>query len=174
MGCRRRPRARRSASRTLRPSTTGGGAREPDRQHRPSRGSPATTAQMANIDPTEMSISPVMMTSVMPIATSSTGRLARNRSLRFSAEKYPGAATARTSASATIARGDRRFSTRECSPSATWTLDRHRSRPSLERQREDLVLCRLGARQHAADGARVHHGDAIAHAQDSPAARTRS
>jgi hypothetical protein len=42
---------------------------------------------MANTDPTEMSISPVRITRVAPSATIRTGRLARNRSLRFSREK---------------------------------------------------------------------------------------
>jgi hypothetical protein len=64
----------------------------------------------------------------MPSATSRTGRLARNRSLRFSAEKYPGAATARTSASATIAEAIRDSTVGPSEREHYWDLE-----PPLER-----------------------------------------
>ena len=48
---------------------------------------PATTLLIAKIDPTEMSISPAMMTSVPPSATASTAALASSRSVRFDGEK---------------------------------------------------------------------------------------
>ena len=51
---------------------------------------PASTPQMANTEPTEMSISPVSMTSVAPSATISTGRLARKRSLEVLAGEVAG------------------------------------------------------------------------------------
>ena len=68
-GCRRRRRARRSARRARRPSSARGERRRPAAARRPSPATPATTPQIANTDPTEMSISPVRMTSVMPSAT---------------------------------------------------------------------------------------------------------
>ncbi len=49
--------------------------------------SPAVTPQIAKIEPTEMSICPISITSVMPSATIRTGTLARNKSVRFSREK---------------------------------------------------------------------------------------
>ncbi len=52
---------------------------------------PEITAQTANSDPTEMSMWPVRMTSVMPSAMISTGMFARNRSDRLSRAKNPGA-----------------------------------------------------------------------------------
>src|SRR5206468_75348 len=64
---------------------------------------PATTPATANTDPTEMSISPARTTSVAPSATTKTGILARNMSLRFSVEKYAGAASASTTASTAMA-----------------------------------------------------------------------
>ena len=42
---------------------------------------PAAMLQTANCDPTEISISPLRMTSVMPSATISTGMLANSRSV---------------------------------------------------------------------------------------------
>ena len=54
---------------------------------------PAATLHTANAEPTEMSISPVTISSVMPSATTSTGRLARNMSLRFAGVKKSGAFT---------------------------------------------------------------------------------
>jgi len=44
---------------------------------------PVTTLQTAKTDPTEISISPVKMTSVIPIAIIITGRFCRNRSTRL-------------------------------------------------------------------------------------------
>ena len=58
---------------------------------------PATTPQIANTEPTEMSISPVRMMSVAPIATNSTGRFPSRRSPRFSGEKNRGLTSASTS-----------------------------------------------------------------------------
>src|SRR5688572_574876 len=61
---------------------------------------PATTEQIANTDPQEISISPVRMTSIEPIATISTGRLDNSRSRRLPGAKYAGATIAITIASA--------------------------------------------------------------------------
>src|SRR6266487_8101 len=121
---------------------------------------PAATPHTAKIDPTEMSISAVTTTSVIPIATSSTGRLARKRSLRFSAEKYPGATTARTSASTAMADATDASRRRVVPMSGV----RHREGP-FQRQGQDLVLRCLGSRQDAADRPAMHHRHAIAHAQ---------
>jgi hypothetical protein len=66
--------------------------------------SPAATPQIANTEPTEMSMLPVRITRVAPSATISTGMLPRKRSLRLSRAKYPGAAAASVNASAPITR----------------------------------------------------------------------
>ena len=63
---------------------------------------PAATLQIANCDPTEISICAVRITSNMPSATISTGMLASTKSRRFSNAKNPGAAAASTTASARI------------------------------------------------------------------------
>src|SRR5215471_6115342 len=65
---------------------------------------PATTLAIAKTEPTEMSISPVIITTVAPSATTATGRLASSRSMRFSEEKYDGDTVARTAASTAMAR----------------------------------------------------------------------
>src|SRR5262245_30711812 len=65
---------------------------------------PATTPAIAKTEPTEMSISPEIITTVAPSATTATGRLASSRSMRFSEEKYDGDTAARTAASTPIVR----------------------------------------------------------------------
>src|SRR5512134_450494 len=105
--------------------------------------------QTAKTEPTEMSISPVRMTSVAPNAAMSTGTLPRNRSARLPREKNPGATSARMPASSAIA-------------SAT---DASRLRMA-ERQLQDPILGRLAAAEHAAQRPGVHHGHAVAHAED--------
>ena len=52
---------------------------------------PAATLHTANCEPTEMSISPTRITSVIPMATSSTGALFKARSRTFAALKNDGA-----------------------------------------------------------------------------------
>ena len=52
---------------------------------------PAHTLRTANCEPTEMSICPTRITSVIPVATSSSGALFRARSRRLSALKNEGA-----------------------------------------------------------------------------------
>ena len=64
---------------------------------------PAATLHTAKMEPTEISIWPVRMMSIMPSAMISTGIFASNRSLKFSRVKYPGAIIASTMASAMIA-----------------------------------------------------------------------
>src|SRR5262249_31572433 len=64
---------------------------------------PAITLAIAKTDPTEISISPVRITSVIPSATIRIGTFVRNRSSRLPGEKYAGAVTASRAASATIA-----------------------------------------------------------------------
>src|ERR1044072_7374490 len=64
---------------------------------------PAATLHTANCDPTEMSISPTRITSVIPTATSSTGALFNARSRRFPAPKNVGDATPTATNSATYA-----------------------------------------------------------------------
>ena len=100
---------------------------------------PAATLQMANCEPTEISISPLRMISVMPSATISTGMLASSRSLWFSGEKKPGATTASTAISARM-RWRPEISLRQrCEHSNVEVL--HLTAGSVaQRQREDLLL----------------------------------
>src|SRR5688500_1988865 len=119
---------------------------------------PELTAQIANSEPTAMSMWPVRMTSVMPSPMISTGTLARNRSVRLSRAKNPGEATASTAPSATIA-------------AATDASRRPRPRMSVdralgERQREDGRLGGVGPIEHPPHRAAMHDRNAVAHAQD--------
>src|SRR5947209_3086947 len=139
---------------------------------------PPATLQIANCEPTEISISPLRTISVMPSATISTGMLASKRSLWFSGEKKPGAITASTAISARIAIATEISLRQRCSilPGRTpWSARLHidagealhlTGRLMTQRQRQNLLLRRLVARQDSGDGALVHHRDAVAHAQD--------
>jgi hypothetical protein len=63
---------------------------------------PATTLHIAKIEPTEISICPVRMISVIPSAMIMTGMFARKISVRFSRLKYLGSVNSRTVISNTI------------------------------------------------------------------------
>src|SRR5687768_11859256 len=119
---------------------------------------PELTAQTANSDPTEMSMWPVRITSVIPSPMISTGTLARHRSIRLSRAKKPGDTTASTTPSAATA---------PATDASRLPTPRMSVQGGLrERQRQDGRLGRLRAMQHAAHGAAVHHRDPIAHAED--------
>src|SRR5262245_49790652 len=109
---------------------------------------PPATPQRAKTEPTEMSICPVRMTSVIPSATINTGRLARKRSARLSREKKAGASTASSSARAAMANA----------------TDTSRRRSVMKRHRENRRLRRLGSIEHAAKAAGTHDGNPVAHA----------
>src|SRR4030095_7970639 len=115
---------------------------------------PAETAQTANADPTEISISPARMTSVMPAAIIRTATFARNRSIRFPRPKYSGRAIASAEKSATIAMPT--HSSRRC-----WL---NTSMP--QGHREHPLLGRLFAGEHACYCAAPHHRYSIAHAEN--------
>src|SRR5262245_51180973 len=106
---------------------------------------PARMLHTAKADPTEMSISPDSITRWAPVATTSTVTFTRNRSRRFSTEKYCGARIARVTPSAPLA-------------SATDT-----SRRMAERQCHHVPGSGFVSREDPDDGARPHDRDAIRH-----------
>src|SRR5688572_7411759 len=114
---------------------------------------PAETAHTANADPTEMSISPERMTSVMPEAMIRTARFARNRSRRLPRPKYSGRRRAIATHSTAIA-------------TATQISRRWFTISMPQGHREYPLLRRIFARQHTRDRAAAHHRDAIAHAEN--------
>ena len=118
---------------------------------------PAATLQMANCEPTEISISAVRTISVMPTATISTGTLASSKSRRLAKVKKSGAATARTAADGEDGRGDGNFAlaiTQHCAPVC----------PSASS--EQILLRGVFARDDACDFAAAHDRDAVAHAEN--------
>src|SRR5687767_12679550 len=118
---------------------------------------PEVTAQIAKMDPMEMSMWPASTTSVMPKAAISTGTFARKRSARLSGAKNPGAATASTAERARIAiatDASRRPSAMSGVPVV------------IERQRQDFRLRRFGAAHHATNRPAMHDGNPVAHAED--------
>src|SRR5262245_4307283 len=106
---------------------------------------PARTLHTAKADPTEMSISPDSMTMWAPAATTRTVTFTRNRSRRFSTEKYGGARIASAAPSAPIA-------------SAT-----DPSRRMAERHCHHVFGGGFSAREDPDNGARPHDRDAIRH-----------
>src|SRR5580658_7927958 len=118
---------------------------------------PAATLQMANCEPTEISICAVSTISVIPTATIRTGTLASSRSRTFANEKKAGATAART---APIARMATAMESSRC------RLRNTIFRSVAQRQRQQIFLGGLRARKYARDFAGMHHGDAIAHTQN--------
>src|SRR5436309_637484 len=113
---------------------------------------PAVTLAIANAEPTEISISPVRITTVIPIATISTGAFARKRSIRLRGEKYPGAMAARAAHRITIA--------------PATAISRVRILRMPQGEREDVLLRRFVARKNARQPAGTHYSDSIAHPEN--------
>src|SRR5262245_46502353 len=106
---------------------------------------PARTLHTAKAEPTEMSISPDSITRWAPAATTRTVTFTRNRSRRFSTEKYGGARIASAAGMGPIA-------------SATGP-----SRRLAEGHWHSLFGGGFVAREDPDNGARPHDRDAIRH-----------
>src|SRR5215469_1878798 len=117
---------------------------------------PAATLQIANWEPTEISICAVMTISVMPTATISTGTFASSRSRRLARVKKPGARMARTAAMAKM--------------TASMESSRRRLRSMVngasQSEREQLLLRGVFSFEHAGDAACMHHRNTIAHTEN--------
>src|SRR5271154_1673040 len=125
---------------------------------------PAATLQMANCEPTEISISAVITISVIPTATIRTGTLASSRSRTLAKVKKAGATAARIAAMARMATAmeSSRCRLRNMVDGTSGAA----FRSVAQRQRQEIFLRGFRAREYACDCACMHHGDAIAHSQN--------